>query len=160
MNVDRHTDPTRPPESRASAHKVDANGGERLHYANMEFAIRASAESTGGAFSIIEEIAPLDTPLHVHHHHDEIFYVLEGDHVFTVGGTEFAAGPGDLVFGPRGVPHAQRRLIPRTGRILAMFSPAGFEGFFRDLAEAARDGQVRPEEMNRIAAAYGLTWLV
>lgn len=83
-----------------------------------------------------------------------------GDHVFTVGGTEFAAGPGDLVFGPRGVPHAQRRLIPRTGRILAMFSPAGFEGFFRDLAEAARDGQVRPEEMNRIAAAYGLTWLV
>lgn len=41
-----------------------------------------------------------------------------------------------------------------------MFSPAGFEGFFRDLAEAARDGQVRPEEMNRIAAAYGLTWLV
>ena len=76
------------------------------------------------------------------------------------GGTEFAAGPGDLVFGPRGVPHAQRRLIPRTGRILAIFSPAGFEGFFRDLAEAARDGQVRPEEMNRIAAAYGLTWLV
>lgn len=158
--MDRHTDPTRPPESRASARKVDANGGERLHYANMEFAIRASAESTSGAFSIIEEIAPLDTPLHVHHHHDEIFYVLEGRsrlHSRWHRVRRRAGRPG--VRSPRRA-HAQRRLIPRTGRILAMFSPAGFEGFFRDLAEAARDGQVRPEEMNRIAAAYGLTWLV
>ena len=153
-------DPMHAPDTRPSAHKVDADDGERLHYADMEFVIRASAESTGGAFSIIEEIAPLDTPLHVHQHHDELFYVLEGEHVFTVGGTEFAAGPGDLVFGPRGVPHAQRRVIPRTGRILAMFSPAGFEGFFRDLAGAARNDQLQPENLNRIAVAYGLSWLV
>jgi mannose-6-phosphate isomerase-like protein (cupin superfamily) len=152
-------DPVPALDTHASVHKVDADEGERIHYADMQFVIRASTESTGGAFSVIEEIAPLDTPLHVHHHHDELFYVLDGEHVFTVGDTEFAAGPGDLVFGPRGVPHAQRRVIPRTGRILAMFSPAGFEGFFRDLAEAARTDQLQPENLNRIAAAYGLTWL-
>jgi quercetin dioxygenase-like cupin family protein len=38
-----------------------------------------------------------------------LFYVLEGQHVFTVGGMEFEAGPGDLVFGPRGVPHAHSK---------------------------------------------------
>jgi mannose-6-phosphate isomerase-like protein (cupin superfamily) len=152
-------DPVPALDTHASVHKVDADEGERIHYADMQFVIRASTESTGGAFSVIEEIAPLDTPLHVHQHHDELFYVLDGEHVFTVGDTEFAAGPGDLVFGPRGVPHAQRRVIPRTGRILAMFSPAGFEGFFRDLAEAARTDQLQPENLNRIAAAYGLTWL-
>jgi quercetin dioxygenase-like cupin family protein len=97
--------------------------------------------------------------MHIHERHGELFYVLEGEHVFTVDGTEFEAGPGDLVFGPRGVPHAQRRVVPRTGRILTMFSPAGFEGFFRDLAEAGHSGQDGPEELTRIAARYGAIWV-
>jgi mannose-6-phosphate isomerase-like protein (cupin superfamily) len=159
LTMDSDTDPIRAAGSRARAHKVEAGDGERLQYAGMEFAIRASAASTGGAFSIVEEIHPLDTPLHIHERHDELFYVLEGEHVFTVGGTDFEAGPGDLVFGPKGVPHAQRRVVPRTGRILTMFSPAGFEGFFRELAEADRNQQVGPEELARIAAKYGATWM-
>lgn len=147
------------PSPHAHGHLVPADGGERLTYGGMEFAIRASAESTGGAFSVIEEINPVDTPMHRHERHDELFYVLEGDHVFTVGGTEHEAGPGDLVFGPRGVPHAQRRVVPRTGRILTMFSPAGFEGFFRDLAEAGRLGDDGPEALTRIAAHYDSVWV-
>ncbi len=115
-------------EREVVARLVRVAEGERLHYGGMEFSIRASAESTGGAFSIVEEIHPVDVPTHIHHGHDELFFVLEGDHVFTVGGVEFPAGPGDLVFGPRGVPHNQRRVVPRVGRILTMFSPAGFEG--------------------------------
>ena len=79
------------------------------------FLVRASAESTGGAFSIVEEVDPLDTPPHVHAHEDELFQVLEGEHVFTVGGDELRVGPGGVVFAPRGVPHAQRRVV-RAGR--------------------------------------------
>jgi mannose-6-phosphate isomerase-like protein (cupin superfamily) len=154
------TDPARAASTQARKHKVEAGGGERLHYLGMEFVIRASAESTGGAFSIVEEIHPLDTPLHIHHSHDELFYILEGEHVFTVGGTEVRAGPGDMVFGPREVPHAHRRLVPGAGRILEMFSPAGFEAFFRDLAEADRNGQIEVEDLRRIAAKYGVTWMV
>lgn len=146
--------------SRAAApHKVGAGGGERLHYGGMEFVIRASAETTGGAFSIVEEVNPVDAPMHIHERHDELFYVLEGEHVFTVDGTEYPAGPGDCVFGPRGLPHAQRRVVPRTGRILTMFSPAGFEGFFRDLAEAGRAGDDGPEALVRIAARYHAIWV-
>lgn len=140
-------------------HKVDLEGGERLAFSGMEFVIRASAESTGGAFSIVEEINAVDAPLHVHDLEDELFYVLEGRHVFTVGDTEFEAGPGDAVFGPKGVPHAQRRVVPRTGRTLDMFSPAGFEGFFRDVAEADSVGSIGPEALDRIAGKYGATWI-
>ena len=154
------TDPLRAASTQAQGHKVEAGGGERLDYLGMEFAIRASAESTGGAFSIVEEIHPLDTPLHIHHSHDELFYILEGEHVFTLGDTELQAGPGDLVFGPRGVPHAHRRVVPRVGRILEMFSPAGFEAFFRDLAEADRNSQIEVEDLRRIAAKYGANFLV
>lgn len=144
---------------RELGHKVAAGSGERLRYGGMEFVIRASGDSTGGAFSIVEEIDPVDAPLHVHEWNDELFYVLEGEHVFTVGATEFDARPGDLVFGPRGVPHAQRRVVPRSGRILTMFSPAGFEGFFRDLTEADRDGHAGPEALVRIAGNYGARWI-
>jgi mannose-6-phosphate isomerase-like protein (cupin superfamily) len=139
--------------------KVDAGGGERIRFSDAEFVIRASAESTGGSFSIIEEIDPLDTPLHVHRDEDELFYVLEGEHVFTVGEREFEAGPGGLVFAPRGVPHAQRRVLPRTGRTLTMVSPAGFEGFFRDLAAAEREGTIGPEAYAEVSERYRITWL-
>jgi mannose-6-phosphate isomerase-like protein (cupin superfamily) len=134
--------------------KLDAGGGERVRFSGADFLIRASKETTGGSFSLIEEIDPLDTPLHVHEREDELFYVLDGEHVIQVGDQEFGLGPGDLAFGPRGVPHAQRRVVPRTGRILIMCSPAGFEGFFRELAQA--DG---PDDYARVSERYGITWL-
>ena len=142
-----------------SGFKVDADGGERLSFAGADFVVRASADTTGGAFSIVEEIEPLDTPRHVHEHEDELFYVLEGEHVFQVGDEEFHVGPGGLAFGPRGVPHAQRRVVPRTGRVLVLCSPAGLEGFFRELAEAERDGTIGPAAYARVSERYGITWL-
>lgn len=137
---------------------VEAGGGERLPYADMEFVIRASAESTNGAFGIVEEIDAVDAPPHVHRREDELFYVLEGRHVFTVGDTEHQAGPGDLVFGPRGVPHSQQHL-DRSGRTLTIFSPGGLEGFFRELSEADASGAIDFENIGRIAASYGVTWV-
>lgn len=146
------------PNSGHLGHMVEAGGGERLPYAGMELVIRASADSTNGAFGIVEEIDAVDAPLHVHEREDELFYVLEGRHVFTVGDTEHEAGPGDLVFGPRGIPHAQRH-IDQSGRTLAIFSPGGFESFFRDLSEAEASGSIELEEVGRIAAKYGVSWV-
>jgi mannose-6-phosphate isomerase-like protein (cupin superfamily) len=139
--------------------KLDADGGEHLRFGEVAVVIKASAETTGGAFSIIEEIAPVDTPLHVHGHEDELFYVLEGEHVFQVGEEALSVGPGGLVFAPRGVPHAQRRVVPRQGRLLTMCSPAGFEGFFRELAEAQRTGSIGSDAYARVSKKYGITWL-
>lgn len=139
--------------------KLDADGGERLRFGEVEVVIKASAETTGGAFSILEENEPVDTPLHVHEHEDELFYVVEGEHVFQVGEMTFEAGPGELVFAPRGVPHSQRRAVPHTGRLLAMLSPGGLEGFFRELAEAERDGTLGPEAYAKVSEKYGITWL-
>ena len=138
---------------------LDPDGGERLRFSDAEFVVKASADTTAGAFTIIEEAAPLDTPLHVHEHEDEVFYVLEGEHVVHVGEQPFEVGAGGLVFGPRGVPHAQRRIVPRTGRLLTLFYPAGFEGFFRELAEAEQTGAIGPAAYARVSKKYGITWL-
>jgi mannose-6-phosphate isomerase-like protein (cupin superfamily) len=142
----------------APAYALDRDGGERLRFSDADFVIRASADTTGGAFTIIEEIAPLDTPLHVHEREDELFYVLEGEHVFRCGDEEFEVGPGGTVFAPRGVPHSHRRVVPRTGRMLTLTSPAGFEGFFRELAAAEQEGRIE-SAYTTVSEKYGITWL-
>ena len=133
--------------------------GEQLRFSEAEFLVKASAETTGGSFSIVEEVAPLDTPPHVHANEDELFIVLEGEHEFTVGETVFDVGPGAVVFAPRGIPHSHRRVVPRTGRFLTLVSPAGFEGFFRELSDAERDGTIGPDARAYASERYGISWL-
>jgi quercetin dioxygenase-like cupin family protein len=141
------------------AFTLDAGDGERLRFGEVEVLIRIPGEATGGAYTVFEENEPVDTPLHVHEREDELFYVLEGEHVFQVGEQEHRAGPGDLVFAPRGIPHSQRRVVPRKGRTLVLTSPGGLEGFFRELAAADGDGSLGPEAYARASERYGITWL-
>ena len=146
--------------SPAAGFAVARDGGERLEFAGATIFVRASAETTGGSFTVFEEAPPLlDTPLHVHEREDEIFFVLEGEHVITCGTEEFRLAPGDMAFAPRGVPHAQRRVVPGEGRLLIMTSPAGFEGFFRELAAAEREGRLGPEAYATASERYGISWL-
>ena len=127
------------------AFAAEPGEGERLVFGELTVLVRASAEQTGGAYTLFEELPPLaDTPLHVHEHEDELFYALEGEHVIQVGDREHQIGPGGFVFAPRGTPHAQRRVIPHEGRELVLTSPGGLEGFFRELAAAHRSGHPGP----------------
>jgi mannose-6-phosphate isomerase-like protein (cupin superfamily) len=122
--------------------------------------IRASAEATGGALTVFEEVPPLlDTPLHVHSNEDELFYILEGEHIVQRGDEEFRLGPGEAIFLPRGVPHAQRRVVTGAGRLLVVCAPGRFEGFFRDLAEADREGRLGPDAYAAASEKFGITWL-
>ncbi|MDQ4108236.1 MAG: cupin domain-containing protein [Actinomycetota bacterium] len=122
--------------------------------------VKVSAAESSGAFTIWEELPPLlDTPLHVHEREDELFHILEGEHVFQCGEEEFNLGPGGLIFLPRGVPHAHRRVIPRIGRFLVLTSSRGFEGFFRMLAEADRAGELGAETYAAASERYGITWI-
>jgi len=103
---------------------LDANGGERLVFGDVTVLVRASAETTRGAFTVIEELPPMvDTPLHVHAKEYEMF------------------------------------CVSGEGRLLVLTSPAGFEGFFRELAEADRAGQLGPDAYAAASKRYGITWL-
>ena len=75
--------------------------------------------------------------------------------MIQVGDEEHRIGPGETAFGPRGVPHAQRRVVPGEGRILIAVTPGGFEGFFRALAEADRRASSAPRPMRRPLRSSG-----
>jgi len=139
---------------------LGAGEGERLVFGGVTILVRSSAAETGGAFSLFEEVPPMaDTPLHAHERDDELFYVLEGEHVFQVGDDEFRVGPGGVVFAPRGVPHAQRRAVPGHGRLLVLTVPGGLDGFFRELAEAHEAGTLGPDAYALASKNHGITWL-
>ena len=101
--------------SDVAAYGLVADGGERLRFGEVEIVVKASAETTAGAFSAFEEIDPVDTPLHVHQNEHELFCVLEGDHVVQVGDQEFRVGPGGLVFAPRGIPQNREAALAQPG---------------------------------------------
>ena len=143
-----------------SAYALDPDAGERLVFGEITILVRASAEDTGGAFSLVEEVPPLaDTTLHVHAKDDELFYVLDGEHVFQVGEEEFRVGPGVVVFAPRSIPHAQRRVVPGEGRLLVLTTPGGLDGFFRELAAAHSAGTLGPDAYASASEHHGITWL-
>ena len=105
-------------QQEAAAYALGPDDGERLVFGEGTLLVKASVAQTGGAFTIWEEVPPLlDTPLHVHEHEDELFHVLEGEHVFQCGEDEFHLGPGGFIFLPRQVPHGHRRVVRGRGRL-------------------------------------------
>jgi quercetin dioxygenase-like cupin family protein len=94
-------------------------------------------DATGGAFSLVEHPLPpraLGAPVHTHRNEDEYSYVLEGRVGVQLGEDVIEAGPGNLVFKPRGVAHAFWNAGDEPARLLEIISPAGFENYFRELA--------------------------
>ena len=133
---------------------------EKLVFGEVTVVIRVSAEDCGGAMTVLEEVPPMvDTPLHVHSREDELFYIVEGEHIITLGDREHRLGPGDALFAPRGVPHAQRRVEPGVGRELVVLTPGGFEQFFRDLVEAERNGTRGPDAYAEASERAGIRWV-
>ena len=94
--------------------------------------------TAGGGFALVEHpIAPraLAAPLHRHANEDEYSYVLEGRVGVQLGDDTLEAGPGDLVFKPRGQWHAFWNPGDEPARLLEIISPAGFERYFEETAQ-------------------------
>ncbi len=115
----------------------------------------ASSDLTGGAFELFEELreSPSGPPPHVHRGRDETFYVIEGRYLFSRGSDEIEAGPGQVIFVPRGTRHQFRTLEPGS-RTLILIAPAGLEGFFREMGSRLADGATPLEAMTALSGSY------
>jgi mannose-6-phosphate isomerase-like protein (cupin superfamily) len=115
------------------------------------------AGESGGGFALVEHLlAPrrLAAPLHRHSREDEYSYVLEGRVGAIVGDEEVIAEAGSLLLKPRDQWHTFWNAGEAPARILEIFSPGGFEQFFRDIA--ALDGEPTPDAIAEVASRYGV----
>ncbi len=103
-------------------------------------------------FSLVEHpMSPraLAAPLHRHTREDEYSYVLEGRMGALLGGRVVEAGPGELVFKRRGEWHSFWNAGDEPARLLELISPAGFEGYFEELADVLVRGS--PPDFDALA---------
>ena len=130
--------------------------------------ILATGETTGGQYSLMEQICPENSgpPPHTHTQR-EIFYILEGEITFLVGDQTIIAGPGSYVSVPPGTAHSFR-VDTETARILNSYTPAGFERLIIETSQPAGTRTLPPkdlapaadrETMKRISEEVGMGWL-
>lgn len=116
-----------------------AGEGEHLRfYGGGLLTMKATAEETGGAFLLFEDLMcrGKTTPLHLHANEDETLYVLDGEIVVHIGGTNYPVGPRGVAVAPRGVPHAFL-VTSDTARVLTLQTPGSAEAFYRGASEPA-----------------------
>jgi len=126
------------------------------------------AESSGTMFALDCLVgAGGGPPPHRHLAEDELFFVYDGSITFTADGSTSEVGPGESVFVPRGTAHAYRNEGRSDARMLAVYTPAGMEGWFREVCtpvtDAATPPPVTPELIQRMLEAgprYNVEWLV
>jgi mannose-6-phosphate isomerase-like protein (cupin superfamily) len=140
---------------------LPANEGPTRIVLGGSYTIKVAGEATGGAFCLVEGVAPprSGVPPHIHSREEETFYVLEGSMEMECAGRTIRATPGTTVTLPRNVPHSYRNPSDVPAKYLLIIEPAGFEGFFEEAAKLPAD---QPPDLIRLAAIgrkYGLVLL-
>ena len=123
-----------------------AGEGEDVWFLQNRMTVKATAETTGGLFGLVESsIAPgASPPLHVHRREDEAFWVLAGRVTFRTGDETIEAGPGSFVFLPRDVPHTFRVEGDEPAHMLTLLTPGGGERFFLEGGRPPEGPGLRP----------------
>ena len=129
-------------------------------FAGGQIGIRVGAPQTGGQLAAIENVVPANfpgPPRHIHPAFDELFYVLEGEMVFTVGDDTEHAGPGTIAYVPGDVPHTFSNPHEAPARLLTVCTPGGFESYFEAVIAATPPGALpSPDRMAELMAEHGV----
>lgn len=141
--------------------KVDA-GKDRFDksitlFEGDTFYTKVSTQDTDGDMYVFEstrikEGGPI---LHTHYDTDEWWYVLQGEFLIKVGDRTYNAKAGDVVFGPRKVPHTFAKVGQGEAKVMICHQPAGkMEEYFKKISEGvAKD--MSEEERNNLRKEHG-----
>jgi len=96
-------------------------------------------------------------PLHIHEHHDECLYVVDGCLLIQVGEERHELGAGCFAWLPRQIPHTYANVSASPVRALGIVVPGGLEEFFAEQSAyfARLQGPPDPAEIAAISARYG-----
>ena len=128
----------------------------------QEAHVLVSSEQTGDAFSVLRFFMPPGniTPPHLHHGTDETFLIESGEIEINRGGELLRGRKGDVIYLPKGIPHALRVIGNDEGVALVVcVVPGGFDRFFAACGEEFKKGEPEMPLLVRLAAEYGIEFL-
>lgn len=113
--------------------RAEGQGELRWFFGGGVHTWKARAAETGGAFLLFEDemSGGKMTPLHTHPDSDETMFILAGEILMHMDGSERTIGPGGLAVAPRGVPHAFM-VLSKSARMLCLHTPGCCEAFYWD----------------------------
>ena len=137
-----------------------ASGRHTLVEGSFSAVLLMASSASDGRLSLVEHpLAPraLGSPLHTHSREDEYSYILDGQVGAQVGDEVIAAGPGDVIAKPSGIPHAFWNAGDEPARVLEIIAPGGFEDYFAGLGGLlAAGGPPDPAARQALAQRFGL----
>ncbi|MGN6348113.1 MAG: cupin domain-containing protein [Candidatus Nitrosocosmicus sp.] len=101
------------------------------------YTIVLNGNQNNGKYSIIQMDFPLNQEkeiyLHKHTKEDIILYVIEGTFLIQYGEKIIDAIPGMVLKLEKNILHSYKKIGYDIGKLLMIYTPAGFENYFRDL---------------------------
>jgi mannose-6-phosphate isomerase-like protein (cupin superfamily) len=120
--------------------------------------LRVLAQSPDQPIAVTDNTVPPGFPGPVRHRHarmTDVFYVLEGELTFDLGGERRVLGPGGFVLVPPGVAHTFANPGPAPARFLNVYQPAGNEQYLKEAVKRLAEGHPwSPAEMAEVASRY------
>jgi mannose-6-phosphate isomerase-like protein (cupin superfamily) len=121
-----------------------------------------STKATGATMSmVISEVSPgASIPIHLHRNEDELIFIHTGSGIVTLGDSQVPSATGAVLYAPRGIWHG----IENTGSTVltwcAIWSPPGFEQYFRETGVAPEQSGAgpTPAQIAESARKYGMVF--
>jgi len=131
--------------------------GRSIDLGNFKMSVKATADETRSAFTLLEAAEPagFGPPMHIHHDAAEAFYVLAGEYVIFIEEREFICPAGSFIYIPSGLRHGFRvGSVP--SRKLNLYSPAAMVGYFDELSAAITADAADAGDLDAIAGRHGM----
>lgn len=140
--------------------KLAPGEGRTADLATLGNRFMIDSAQTDGRFALIEHTIPprkLAAPMHVHEREDEYSFVLSGRMGAQIGDEVVEAGPGELVFKPRGIWHAFWSASDEETHLLELISPGDFAGYFAEISPLLTVERPDFAKLAEVQARYALT---
>jgi quercetin dioxygenase-like cupin family protein len=113
---------------------------EHYHVLGATLSITADAETTDGEYLVLDLLVPprFENGLHTHEQ-SEVFHVIDGEIRLHVDGRDRTLGPGLSGYVPGGEVHGFANEGDEVCRVVAVMTPGGAEGFFREVGQPTED---------------------
>lgn len=140
---------------------IEPGAGEDIWFGGGRVTLKITSEQSGGLHAVIEDRMPRGktTPLHLHRTFDETIFVLEGELLVHVDGTDHNVVAGGLASLPRGFAHALL-VTSEEARVLAVATPGDvFERFLREAGDVPTSASDAPPplDIEKVASAGART---
>ncbi len=128
------------PDTTNAPFVITRDEAPRYWLVDSVWSVLASADTTGGALTVLDQLMPRRSgpPPHVHERLHEYFYLLDGEISFQLGQQVQTAQSGSMVSVPVNTVHGFA-VVSETARVLNLYTPGGFTEQISFLATPASE---------------------